>query len=125
MTTQILTTRMAEYPADSHTIARYEGTGGYLALRKAVAEMSPADVAAEVKAANLRGRGGAGFPAGVKWGFLADTTPRYLVVNADESEPGTFKDRQLLGARSPPDVGGDHPGGLRPRARPRLHLRPR
>ena len=96
MTTQILTTRMAEYPADSHTIARYESTGGYLALRKAVAEMSPAEVAAEVKAANLRGRGGAGFPAGVKWGFLADTTPRYLVVNADESEPGTFKDRQLL-----------------------------
>ena len=51
---------------------------------------------AEVKASNLRGRGGAGFPCGVKWGFLAPATPHYLVVNADESEPGTFKDRQLL-----------------------------
>ena len=59
--------------------------------------MTPADVAAAVKASNIRGRGGAGFPTGVKWGFLpAATRPRYLVINADESEPGTFKDRQLL-----------------------------
>jgi NADH-quinone oxidoreductase subunit F len=58
--------------------------------------MAPADITAEVKAANLRGRGGANFPCGVKWGFLAPSEPRYLVINADESEPGTFKDRQLL-----------------------------
>jgi NADH-quinone oxidoreductase subunit F len=59
--------------------------------------MSPADVIAEVDASNLRGRGGASFPTGTKWGFLpADTRPRYLVVNGDESEPGTFKDRLLL-----------------------------
>jgi NADH-quinone oxidoreductase subunit F len=57
---------------------------------------TPEEVAAKVKASNLRGRGGAGFPMGVKWGFLADSEPKYLVVNGDESEPGTFKDRQLL-----------------------------
>ncbi|HHC09561.1 MAG TPA: NADH oxidoreductase (quinone) subunit F [Actinobacteria bacterium] len=97
MTERILTARMEAHPADSHTLARYEATGGYTALRKALGEMSPADVAAEVKASNLRGRGGAGFPTGVKWGFLPeDLRPRYLVVNADESEPGTFKDRILL-----------------------------
>lgn len=96
MTETILFARMEAHPADSHTLARYEATGGYAALRKAVT-MPPEAVAAEVKASNLRGRGGAGFPTGVKWGFLPpDTRPRYLVVNADESEPGTFKDRQLL-----------------------------
>ncbi|MEN8237713.1 MAG: NADH-quinone oxidoreductase subunit NuoF, partial [Actinomycetota bacterium] len=58
-------------------------------------DMSQDDVIAEVKASNMRGRGGAGFPTGVKWGFLAPATPRYLVVNCDESEPGTFNDRQL------------------------------
>ena len=59
--------------------------------------MAPPDITAEVKAANLRGRGGAGFPTAVKWGFVpkgAQTV--YLVVNADESEPGTFKDRHIL-----------------------------
>ncbi|OFW66275.1 MAG: NADH oxidoreductase (quinone) subunit F [Actinobacteria bacterium RBG_16_68_21] len=87
---------MEAHPADSHTLARYEATGGYAALRKALA-MPPEEVIAEVKASNIRGRGGAGFPTGVKWGFLPpDIRPRYLVVNADESEPGTFKDRQLL-----------------------------
>jgi NADH-quinone oxidoreductase subunit F len=94
--TQILTTRMDAHPSDSNTLARYEQTGGYEMLRKALAEMAPADITAEVKAANLRGRGGANFPCGVKWGFLAPSEPRYLVINADESEPGTFKDRQLL-----------------------------
>ncbi|MEX1207357.1 MAG: NADH-quinone oxidoreductase subunit NuoF [Acidimicrobiia bacterium] len=91
----LLTSRMTAHPADSHTIARYEATGGYDALRKAL-KMKPEEIAAEVKASNLAGRGGAGFPTGVKWGFLAPATPRYLVINADESEPGTFKDRQLL-----------------------------
>ena len=93
--TTILTARMEAHPTDSHTIDRYLDTGGYRSLRKALA-MEPAAIQAEVKASNLRGRGGANFPAGVKWGFLADAHPRYLVVNADESEPGTFKDRQLL-----------------------------
>jgi NADH-quinone oxidoreductase subunit F len=95
MTDTILTTRMVAHPADSHTIDRYLATGGYDALRKAVNEMTPEEVVGEVKASNMRGRGGAGFPTGVKWGFLPDTYPRYLVVNCDESEPGTFNDRQL------------------------------
>jgi len=94
--TQILTTRMNAHPSDSQTLSRYEQTGGYSVLRKALAEMQPDQITAEVKASNLRGRGGANFPCGVKWGFLAPSEPRYLVINADESEPGTFKDRQLL-----------------------------
>ena len=96
MTEAILTARMEAHPADSHTLRRYEETGGYRTLRRAIADMAPDQVASEVKASNLRGRGGAEFPTGVKWGFLAPAEPRYLVVNADESEPGTFKDRQLL-----------------------------
>jgi NADH-quinone oxidoreductase subunit F len=95
MTTRILTTRMEAHPTDSHTLARYRDTGGYESLRRALG-MTPEAIVAEVKASDLAGRGGAGFPTGVKWGFLAPATPRYLVINADESEPGTFKDRQLL-----------------------------
>ena len=75
----------------------YEKHGGYQALRKAVKEMSPDQVTDVVKASGLRGRGGAGFPAGVKWSFLPKGVfPRYLVANADESEPGTFKDREIM-----------------------------
>jgi NADH-quinone oxidoreductase subunit F len=75
----------------------YEKNGGYSALRKALKEMSPDQVTDTVKASGLRGRGGAGFPTGVKWSFLPKgVLPRYLVVNADESEPGTFKDRQIM-----------------------------
>lgn len=75
----------------------YESHDGYAALRKAIKEMTPEQVTDEVKKSNLRGRGGAGFAAGVKWSFLPPTVfPRYLVVNADESEPGTFKDRQIM-----------------------------
>ncbi len=96
MTDLILTSRMLEHPSDSHTIDRYTATGGYTALVKALREMTSEEIAADVKASNMRGRGGAGFPTGVKWGFLAPTEPRYLVINGDESEPGTFKDRQLL-----------------------------
>ncbi len=81
---------------DSYTLSRYQATGGYAGLRKALT-MSPEAVAAEVKEANLLGRGGAGFPAGVKWGFCPPGVwPRYLVVNGDESEPGTYKDRMLM-----------------------------
>ncbi|CAB4598536.1 unannotated protein [freshwater metagenome] len=81
---------------DSFTLSGYEATGGYQALRKALAS-SPQAVADEVKAASLLGRGGAGFPAGVKWGLAPENVwPRYLVVNGDESEPGTYKDRMLM-----------------------------
>jgi NADH-quinone oxidoreductase subunit F len=97
VTERILTARMEAHPGDSHTIDRYVATGGYATLRRALADMAPDDVAAEVRSSNLRGRGGASFACGVKWGFLPpDTRPRYLVVNGDESEPGTFKDRLLL-----------------------------
>ena len=95
MTDRILFERMESHPVDSHTLDRYRATGGYTALPRAL-KMTPDEVKEEVKASSIRGRGGAGFPTGVKWGFLAPATPRYLVVNADESEPGTFKDRQLL-----------------------------
>jgi len=76
----------------------YESDGGYQAARRALTEMQPAQLVELVKASGLRGRGGAGFPTGVKWGFLPkeNPKPRYLCVNADESEPGTFKDRQIL-----------------------------
>jgi NADH-quinone oxidoreductase subunit F len=93
---KILTERMDANRTDSHTMERYEATGGYTALRKGMLEIGAEAIAAEVKASNIRGRGGANFPAGVKWGFLAPAKPAYLVINGDESEPGTFKDRQLL-----------------------------
>jgi NADH-quinone oxidoreductase subunit F len=81
---------------DAFRLPVYEQRGGYKAARKALG-MQPAEVIAEVKKANLRGRGGAGFPAGVKWGFINQAAPvKYLVVNADEGEPGTFKDRVLM-----------------------------
>ncbi len=81
----------------SWTLAAYEEQGGYAGLRKAL-EMPPADVIEAVKASNLRGRGGAGFPTGMKWGFIPQDNPKpkYLVVNADESEPGTCKDIPLM-----------------------------
>jgi len=96
VTQRILTERMEAHRADSHTFERYEATGGYTALRKGLLEMGAEKIAGEVKASNIRGRGGANFPAGVKWGFLGPARPAYLVINGDESEPGTFKDRQLL-----------------------------
>jgi NADH-quinone oxidoreductase subunit F len=75
----------------------YTANGGYEALKKAVKDMTPDDVMNEVKASGLRGRGGAGFPAGVKWSFIPKNIfPKYIVVNADESEPGTFKDREIM-----------------------------
>jgi NADH-quinone oxidoreductase subunit F len=81
-----------------HTRKVYESLGGYRSLEKAIKEMTPELIQVEVKDSALRGRGGAGFPTGVKWGFLPppDGGPRYLVVNADESEPGTSKDRYLM-----------------------------
>lgn len=80
------------------TFAVYLKNGGYSSVEKALKKMSPDDVVEEVKKSGLRGRGGAGFPTGMKWSFLAkpEGIPRYLVCNADESEPGTFKDRFLM-----------------------------
>ncbi len=90
----IITSRFGQ--EDAHTLDGYLATGGYKGLRRAL-EMPPADVHEEVKTASLLGRGGAGFPAGVKWGFCPPGVwPRYLVVNGDESEPGTYKDRLLM-----------------------------
>lgn len=89
--------RPGEEPLD---LKGYEKVGGYQALRKALGSMSPVEVTDLVKRSTLRGRGGAGFPTGVKWSFvpMGDDAPhpKYLVVNADEMEPGTFKDRLLL-----------------------------
>jgi NADH-quinone oxidoreductase subunit F len=83
--------------SDSFTLAGYRRAGGYQALPKALA-MAPDDVIAIVKDSGLRGRGGAGFPTGVKWSFIPkdDRKPHYLVVNADESEPGTCKDIPIM-----------------------------
>jgi NADH-quinone oxidoreductase subunit F len=76
----------------------YRREGGYRSVEKALKSMSPDGITEEVKKSGLRGRGGAGFPTGMKWSFLAkpEGVPRYIVVNADESEPGTFKDRYLM-----------------------------
>jgi NADH-quinone oxidoreductase subunit F len=83
--------------ANLHEIDVYLRRGGYKAVEKAL-KMKPAEVLDEVKRASLRGRGGAGFPAGVKWSFVPQNVPgpRYLCVNADEGEPGTFKDRYIM-----------------------------
>jgi NADH-quinone oxidoreductase subunit F len=76
----------------------YRKEGGYKAVEKALKQMDPAAIVEEVKKSGVRGRGGAGFPAGMKWSFIAkpEGVPRHLVCNADESEPGTFKDRYLM-----------------------------
>jgi NADH-quinone oxidoreductase subunit F len=80
-----------------HTLEGYKSFGGYEALKKAL-QMKPEEIVADVQKSGLRGRGGAGFPTGLKWSFIAKPpgVPRYLVCNADESEPGTFKDRYLM-----------------------------
>ena len=112
ITAPILTKRIPTPPygnmRDRHVVSydEYIKTGGYVGLRKALS-MKPDDVTEEVKKSQLRGRGGAGFPTGLKWTFLPklkvseqgqedDPGQRYLAVNADESEPGTFKDRLLM-----------------------------
>ncbi len=98
MTTTLTPVLSADWDVDhSWDLSSYQATGGYRGLRKALT-MQPADIIATVKESGLRGRGGAGFPAGMKWSFLPapDGGPRYLVVNADESEPGTCKDIPLI-----------------------------
>lgn len=92
-------TRLIDRVAGPLDIAGYEAEGGYRGLIKAVREMAPGAVQALVKDSGLRGRGGAGFPTGVKWSLIPmgpDAGEKYLVCNADEMEPGTFKDRLLM-----------------------------
>lgn len=96
MDTKILTRNM--HLPDLQEIGVYESLGGYRALARALGELSPDDIVETVRKSGLRGRGGAGFPTGMKWGFVPKNTgrPVYLCVNSDESEPGTFKDRLLI-----------------------------
>ncbi len=97
-------TEMAEYILLRHRdipgldqLETYRQNGGFDAWRKVVTKMDPVDVTNEVKASGLRGRGGAGFPTGLKWSFIDEQNwPHYVVANADESEPGTFKDREIM-----------------------------
>ncbi|HEY4321233.1 MAG TPA: NADH-quinone oxidoreductase subunit NuoF [Gemmatimonadales bacterium] len=93
--TPVLSTYFGD--AEARTVAGWKARGGYQALQKALA-MTPEQIVDEVKASGLRGRGGAGFPTGLKWSFMPkdDGKPHYLCCNADESEPGTFKDREIL-----------------------------
>src|SRR4051794_12206728 len=82
---------------DGHTLNVYRQTGGYRSLEQALS-MTPEQIIQEVKDSALRGRGGAGFPTGMKWSFVPKDSPKpkYVVCNADESEPGSFKDRYLM-----------------------------
>src|SRR4030042_4338600 len=83
---------------DQYKIDTYIKNGGYQAVPKVLKELSPEQVIDIIKKSGLRGRGGAGFPTGVKWGFVPKDSPRprFLLCNADEGEPGTFKDRELM-----------------------------
>src|SRR5574337_869896 len=80
------------------TLEGYRARGGYEAAHKALTSMTPEEVVELVKASGLQGRGGAGFPTGMKWSFMpkSNDKPRYIACNADESEPGSFKDRILM-----------------------------
>ncbi len=83
--------------AELHEFAIYKKNGGFEAFKQAVTKMKPAEVTDTVKSSGLRGRGGAGFPTGMKWSFIDNKSwPHYVVANADESEPGTFKDREIM-----------------------------
>jgi NADH-quinone oxidoreductase subunit F len=92
----VVTRRLRRFPSDSWTIERAMADGAYRSVRKAIMDFTPDALIELVKESGLRGRGGAGFPTGVKWGFVPkDVSPKYVVVNHDEGEPGTFKDREL------------------------------
>jgi len=92
-------TRLIDVAAGPLDLAGFEAEGGYTALKTTVKTLQPQDIQSKVKDANLRGRGGAGFPTGIKWSLIPmgpNSGPKYLVCNADEMEPGTFKDRLLM-----------------------------
>lgn len=93
-------TRHVRPDRSPHSLAEWQALGGYQAVALALKAWAPAQIVETVKASGLRGRGGAGFPAGVKWGFMPDKAdkPHYLAVNGDEMEPGNFKDRLLMEA---------------------------
>lgn len=93
---RIVTRRLRAHPKDSFTFDRALDDGAYGAARTAIRDIAPDDLIELVKTSGLRGRGGAGFPTGMKWGFVPkDVFPKYVVVNHDEGEPGTFKDREI------------------------------
>ena len=93
---RLVTGRMREHTDDSWTLERARATGAYEAAKRAVTDISPDDLIELVKSSGLRGRGGAGFPTGMKWSFVPkDIFPKYLVIKHDEGEPCTFKDREL------------------------------
>lgn len=95
--TRVVSKRFREHADDSFTIDRYLATGGYEGLRRALGEYTPDELVELVQASGLRGRGGAGFPTGQKWSLMPkDVSPRYVVVNGDEGEPCTFKDREII-----------------------------
>ena len=94
--TELILLRHRQIP-DLNQLEVYRQHGGFEAFHKAVTSMNPYDVTDQVKNSGLRGRGGAGFPTGLKWTFIDyENWPHYVVANADESEPGTFKDREIL-----------------------------
>lgn len=93
---KVITKHLGE--KDTHTLKHYKSVGGYEAAKKALSSMTGDQIIDEVKKSGLRGRGGAGFPTGMKWSFIdkKNPKPKYLICNADEGEPGTFKDRVIL-----------------------------
>jgi NADH-quinone oxidoreductase subunit F len=96
--TELILTKHIKSTPNLYQLAQYKSVGGYHAAKKALDEMQPPQIIDEIKKATLRGRGGAGFPAGTKWGFVPMNIPkpRYLCINADEGEPGTFKDKIIM-----------------------------
>src|SRR5260370_789534 len=92
---EVIVTKNIDVPG-LDTLEVYRQYEGYQGLEKALRDYKPEELVEAMKKSGLRGRGGAGFPTGLKWSFLAKTEPRYLCCNADESEPGTFKDRMLM-----------------------------
>ena len=103
--TQFPLTQHIDSSREAYNLAEYEAHGGYESVRKMLTELSPAAGLDLLKASDLRGRGGAGFPTGIKWSFvpmqseaerLAKPMQKYIVANADEMEPGTFKDRVIM-----------------------------
>jgi NADH-quinone oxidoreductase subunit F len=95
--TPVVLRRARAHPDDSWTLDRVLDDNGYETARSVISDMSPEDTMGVVKDSGLRGRGGAGFPTGMKWSFIPkDVFPRYVVVNHDEGEPGTFKDREIV-----------------------------
>ena len=112
---------------DSHKLDVYLANDGYKGMERALKELTPEQVVDEVKKSNLRGRGGAGFPTGMKWSFVPKESakPKYILCNADESEPGTCKDRPLMEMMPHQLIEGIVIAGPRGGLAPGIHLHPR